>query len=82
MNRTHGPSSMLRYVLGFVRLKDVFRNDVDRKRGDGDPKTREDVAEHGTIRENGVLTPRLAFCPWVPVHWGWVGHLPSNKAAQ
>jgi len=81
VKRTRSSSSMLRCMVRFVRLKDVFRNDVDRKRGDGDPKTREDVAEHRTIRENGVLTPRLAFCPWIPIHWGWVGHL-QKKAAQ
>ena len=73
---------MLRCMVRFVRLKDVFRNDIDRKRGDGDPKPGEDVAEHGTIRENGVLTPRLAFRPWIPIHWGWVGHLQGNEAAQ
>jgi hypothetical protein len=49
VKRTAGPSSMLWCVVGFVRLKDLFRNDIDRKCGNGDPKTREDVTEHGTV---------------------------------
>lgn len=73
---------MLWCVVRFVRLKKVFCNDINRKGGDGDPKTREDVAEHSAVGENGVFAPRLTFCPWIPVHWGWVGHLPNNEAAQ
>ena len=35
--------------MGLVRLEDVFCNDVDRKGGDGDPKTGEYVAEHSAV---------------------------------
>ena len=58
---------MLRCVVRFVRLKQVFCDDIDRKGRDGDTKTREDVAKHGAVGENGMFTPCLTFCPWVSV---------------
>lgn len=70
---------MLRCVGRFVRLKQVFCDDIDRKGSNGDTETREDVAKHGAIGENGMFTPCFTFCPWVPVQWGWVGHLPNKK---
>ena len=79
---TQNPNSMSWLVMRFVRLKQIFCNHIDRKCCDGDPEPRKDVAEHSAIGENGVLTPRLALRPWVPVQWGWIGHLPNNKAAQ
>ena len=78
VKRTNGASSMLRCVVRLVRLKDIFCNDINRKGSDGNPETREYVPEHGTVGENGVFTPRLAFCPRIPIQRGWVGHLPEK----
>ena len=69
-------------MVRFVRLKQVFCDDIDRKGSNSDTKTREDVAEHGAVGENGMFTPCFTFCPWVPVQRGWIGHLPNNKGAQ
>ena len=74
--------SVLWRLVRFFRLKHIFRNHIDRKSCDGDPKPREHVAEHGAVGENRVLTPRLALCPWISIQWGWIGHLSSKKAAQ
>ena len=47
--------------------KHVVSNNIGSESNDGDAEAREDVPEHGCSGKDGVISPRLAFCPWVAV---------------
>ncbi|THH07979.1 hypothetical protein EW145_g3009 [Phellinidium pouzarii] len=63
-------STALVMVTALFRLGlqiDIVGDNVGAEGDDRNPKSREDVSEHGCPRENGVFAPRLPFRPGVTI---------------